>query len=118
MALGLSGRWGGGGGGRLGDGDVEHVELAAGGGLGGELAGGIVRDVVAVDDVVVPVPLALLQSGALEAESALPAARLGGVLGERELAIVVVPRAEEMDGLDVRGGAESEVELDSGHCDG
>lgn len=74
-------------------------------------------DVVAVDDVVVPVALALLESLALEAESALPATGLTGVLGERELAVVVVPGAEEVDGLAVRGSAESKVELDSGHCD-
>lgn len=75
------------------------------------------RDVVAVDDVVVPVALALLQGLALEAESALPATSLVGILGERELSIVVVPGTEQVDGLAVGGSAESEVELDGGHYD-
>lgn len=74
------------------------------------------RDVVAVDDVVVPVSLALLQSSALELEAADPSTGLLGVLGERELSGVVVPRAEQVDGLAVVGSAESEVKLDSGHC--
>lgn len=95
--------------------DVEGVELAAGGGLGDGLAGWVVGDVVAIDDVVVPVSLALLQGVALEAEGALPATSLAGVLGQRELAIVVVPGAEEMDGLAVGGGAEGEVKLNSCH---
>jgi hypothetical protein len=42
-----------------------------------------VGDVVAVHDVVVPVALAGLESRWLEAEVALPAAGLGGILGER-----------------------------------
>ena len=75
------------------------------------------RDVVAVNDVVVPVALALLQGLALEAESALPATSLVGILGERELSVVVVPGAEQVDGLAVGGSAESEVELDGGHYD-
>jgi hypothetical protein len=71
--------------------------------------------VVAVNDIVVPVALALLEGLSLEAESALPATRLGRVLGERELAVVVVPRSEKVDGLAVGRSAEREVELDSGH---
>ena len=71
--------------------DVEDVELAASGGLGDGLAGWVVGDVVAVNDVVVPVALALLQSAALEAKGTLPATGLAGVLGKRELAVVVVP---------------------------
>lgn len=65
---------------------------------------------VAVDDVVVPVSLAGLERAALEAEGALPGAGLGGglVLGQRQLAGVVVPRSEEMDGLDAGGGAKCE----------
>jgi len=59
----------------LGGGDVDDVELAAGGGLGGVVLGWVVRDVVAV------------------------------------------PGAEKVDGLAVGGSAESEVELDSGHCE-
>lgn len=108
-------RAGGGGGGRLGN--VEDVEVAAGGGLGGEFAGGVMADVVAVDDVVVPVSLTLLESGALELELTDPAAGLLGVLGKRKLTLIVVPGAEKMDGLAAGGGAEREVELDSGHCE-
>jgi len=68
-----------------------------------------VGDVVAVDDVVVPVALASLESRVLETESALPRS-LGGrlVLGEGELADVVVPGAEEVDRLDTGGDAERE----------
>nr|POE66119.1 hypothetical protein CFP56_54381 [Quercus suber] len=66
----------------LGRGDVEGVELAAGGGLDDMLAGGVMGDVVPVDDVVIPVALALLEGGAGEAELALPGADLAGVLGE------------------------------------
>lgn len=56
---------------------------------------------VAIDDVVVPVSLTGLEGGAGEAEGSLPGT-LGGalVLGERKLADVVVPRAEQVDGLD------------------
>ena len=60
----------GGGGGGLGGlrlGDVEDVELALGGGLDDRLAGRVVGDVVAVEDVVVPVALAGLESLAREA---------------------------------------------------
>lgn len=105
----------GGGGGGLARGNVEDVELAASGGLDDRVTGGIVGDVVAVNDVVVPVALALLQGLALETESALPATSLVGIFGERELAVVVVPGAEQVDGLAVGGSAESEVELDGGH---
>lgn len=85
-------------GGGLGGRDVQDVELAAGGGLDDGVAGGVVGDVVAVDDIVVPVALALLQGLALEAEGALPATGLVGILGKRELAVVVVPGAEQVDG--------------------
>jgi hypothetical protein len=75
-----------------------------------------VGNVVAVNDVVVPVALASLEGGVLEAKGALPRARLGGrlVLGKRELADVVVPGAEKVDGLDARGDAERERKLDGG----
>ena len=73
--------------------------------------------VVAIDDVIIPVTLASLKDRAGEAEGALPRARLGGglVLGEGELANVVVPGAEKMDGLDAGGGADGERKLSSGH---
>ncbi|MBE3042844.1 hypothetical protein IMZ48_09785 [Candidatus Bathyarchaeota archaeon] len=78
----------------------------------------VVGDVVAIDDVVVPVALARLE-GAVEAEGALPRTRLarGLVLGERELARVVVPGPEEVDGLYTRGDAEREAELSGRHID-
>jgi hypothetical protein len=80
-------------------GDVEDVEFATGGGLGGVVFGGVVRDVVAVDDVIVPVSLALLQRIPLELEASQPPAALLGILGERKLSCIVIPRTEEMHGL-------------------
>jgi hypothetical protein len=52
---------------------------------------GVVRDVVAVNDVVVPVALALLQHVVLESEGAEPSAALLGIFGEGELSCVIVP---------------------------
>jgi len=53
--------------------NINDVELAAGGLLRDELLGWVVRDMVAIDDVVVPVARTELQGvGALEAESTLP----------------------------------------------
>jgi len=115
-ALVLGGRLGRGlAGGRLGGlgglvlGDVEDVELAAGGGLDSGGLAGVVGDVVAVDDVVVPGALAS-RAVAGVAEGTLPRARLGGrlVLGKGDLASVVVPRAEEVDGLDAGRDAKRE----------
>lgn len=107
------------GGGRLAGalGDVEDVEGATGGGLDGGLNRGVVGDVVAVDDVVVPVALVGLEGGAGEAESSLPGARLAGglVLGEGKLSGVVVPGAQKVDGLDARGDAEREAKLSGRH---
>jgi len=76
-----------------------------------------VRDVVAVHHVVVPVALALLQDGGLESKGASPGSGLLGrrVAGEGKLALVTVPGTDEVDGLDIGGGAESEGELSSGH---
>lgn len=97
--------------------DIEDVELAAGGGLDGELARGVVGDVVAVHHVVEPVALALLQDGALEAESTSPGTGLlgGGIAGQGKLALIAIPGTDEMDGLDIGGCAKGKVELDSGH---
>lgn len=64
---------------------------------------------------VVPVALTLLQGGALEPEGTLPSARLGGVLGERKLAGIVVPRTEKVDSLDIRGSAKGEGQLNRSH---
>ena len=47
----------------------------------------------------------------MEAESAFPGTGFGVAVvdhGERQLALVVVPRAEEVDGFDIRGGSEGE----------
>lgn len=105
------------GGGSLGW-DVEDVELASCCRFSCEFTGGVVRDMVAVDDVVVPVSLTLFQRGALELEASDPSTALLGVLGERELALVVIPRAEEVHCLASCRSAECEVELDRGHCVG
>lgn len=101
----------------LGGWDVDDVELAASGGLGGVLLGWVVGDVVAVNDVVVPVALALLEGGTVELEAASPAAGLLLVLGKGELTLVAVPGTEKVDGLAVGGSAESEVKLDGSHCE-
>jgi len=53
--------------------------------------GGVVRDVVAVENVIVPIPLALLQHVSLEFEASHPSTALLRVLGERKLSGVVVP---------------------------
>jgi hypothetical protein len=53
----------------------------------------------------------------LEAEGAFPGAGFGVAVfdhGERELALVVVPRAKEVDGFDIRGGSKGERKLDGG----
>lgn len=52
---------------------------------------GVVRDVVTVDDVIVPIPLALLQHVSLEFEASHPSSAFLWVLGERKLSCVVVP---------------------------
>lgn len=100
----------------LSTGDIEDVELAARGGLDGVLDGGVVGNVVPVHDVVVPVAATKLQHGGLEAELADPGTGLV-LSGERQLARVVVPRADQVDGLDVGRGAQVELELNGGHCD-
>jgi len=72
---------------------------------------------VAVNDVVVPVALALLQRRSLKFEGSDPSAALLRVLGERKLSGIVVPRAKQMHCFAIAGSAQREVELDSGHCD-
>lgn len=119
----LGGALGGGLAGALGgrlagaSGDIEDVQLAASGGLSDGADAGVVGNMVAVDDVVVPVSLASLEGRVLESEGTLPGAGLGGrlVLGERELTDVVVPGAEKVDGLDARRDAERERLLNSRH---
>lgn len=55
-------------------GHIQDVQSPAGGGFRGGGLSGVVGDVVAIDNVVVPVSLAWLKSCALKAESALPRA--------------------------------------------
>jgi hypothetical protein len=76
-----------------------------------------VGHMVAVNDIVVPVSLAGPECRALESEGPLPRTRFGRgvVLGEGELASVVVPRTEQMHGLDARGCSQRERELNGGH---
>lgn len=64
---------------------------------------------------VVPVALTLLQGGALKPEGTLPSARLGGVLGQRKLAGIVVPRTEKVDSFDIRGSTKGEGQLNRSH---
>lgn len=52
--------------------NIKNVELAAGRWLCREFLGWVVRDVVAINNVVVPVSLTEFESRALEAESAFP----------------------------------------------
>ena len=66
---------------------------------------------------VVPVALTLLQGRRGKLEASDPSTGLLGVLGERKLTLVAVPGTEQVHGLAVGGSAESEVKLDSGHCE-
>lgn len=103
-----------GGGSRLGGGrtwNIEDVQLASGGRLNGELSCGIMGDMVAIHDVVVPVARTRVKHGSLEAERSLPRAGLG-LGGKGKLAGIVVPGAQKMDGLHIGGGAKGEIELD------
>jgi len=63
FALGGTGSW-----------DIEGVELAAGGGLGGEFTAGVVGDLIAIEHVVEPVALAWGENRGLEAEGTAPGA--------------------------------------------
>lgn len=96
-------------------GNIENIELAASGGLDGEVNSGIVGDVVAIHDVVVPVATTKLQDRGLEAEFASPCARLGGVLGQGKFARVAIPGTDEMHGFDASGSANRKVKLNGGH---
>jgi len=96
---------------------VEDIQLAAGGGLSGGGDTGVVGDMITIDDVVIPVSLASLESRVLEAERSFPGTRLGRrlVLGEWELTNVIVPRAEKVHSLDARRDAKRERKLNSRH---
>ena len=95
--------------------DVEDVQFAAGGGFHGVLGGGIMRDLVSVHDVVVPVPATQLEHRCLEPELANPRTGLGRLPREGDLTLIVVPRTNQMDRLDVGGSAEVEFQLNGGH---
>lgn len=95
--------------------DVEDVQFAAGGGFDGVLGGGIVRDLVSVHDVVVPVPATQFEHRCLKPELANPRTGFRGLPREGDLALIVVPRTNQMDRLDVGGSAEVEFQLNGGH---
>jgi hypothetical protein len=100
--------------------DIKNVQDASSGRFGGGRLARVMRYMVAVNDVVIPVSLARLEGRSLESECPFPRTRLGRrfVLCKRKLSGVVVPRPEEMDSLDAGGGAQSEGELNGGHCSG
>lgn len=96
-------------------GDVEDVELPARRGLNRGVFRGVMGDVVAIDDVVVPIPMARHQRRSLELESAPPTPLLPGVFRQWKHALVVVPGAQQVNGLHVRGRAKREIHLDRRH---
>lgn len=98
----------------LATGDIEDVELAAGGGLDGVFDSRVVRNVITVHDIVIPVATTELQHGSLEAELAQPGTGLV-FSRQRKLTRVVVPRADQVDGLDVGRGSQGKLELNGGH---
>jgi len=75
-----------------------------------------VRDVITINDVIVPIPLALLQSSTRKLEASQPSTALLRVLGKRKLSGIVVPRAKQVYRLAVAGCAKRKVKLDCGHC--
>lgn len=114
VALGVTGR-----GGRLGvvrRWDVKNIELTASRGLYGGIFGRIMGDMVAIDDIVVPISMAGHKGRSLELECSFPTSLLR-TFGERELALVVVPRAKQVNCLYVRGRAKSEIHLNRRHRD-
>jgi hypothetical protein len=80
-------------------GDIDDVQFATSCGFCGVIFGWVMRNMVAIDDVIVPVPLALLQSIPLKLERSYPSTALLGVLGQRKLTCIIIPRAEEMHRL-------------------
>jgi len=95
-------------------GNIEDVELAASGRLNGGVPGRIMGDMVAIDDIVVPISMARHKCRSLEPEGAFPTALLSRVFRKRKLALVIIPRAQQMNGLYVRGRAKSEIHLNRG----
>lgn len=98
---------------RLASWNIENVEFSACSRLSGVFLGRIVRDVVAVNYVVIPVTLTEFESRALESEGSSPGAWLGctAIFRQRELVLVVVPGADQMDCLDVGRSAEGKRKL-------
>ncbi len=94
--------------------DVKNVQFAASGRFGGVVLGWVMGDMVAIDDVVIPISGSEFQSvSALEAEGALPGARFG-IPDDRQgqLVLVSIPGSDEMNRLDVWRGAKCERKLD------
>jgi len=87
--------------------DVKNVQFAASCRLGGVVLGWVVGNMVAIDNVVVPISRSELQSmRALKAEGAFPRARFGITDNRKwQLVLVAVPGSKEMNSLDVRRGA-------------
>lgn len=110
-----SGRFGGGGraGHSLSTWNIKNIQFAASGRFSGKILGWIVGDMVAIDNVVVPISGSELQSvGSLEAKGAFPRSGLSVPHnGEWQLILVSIPGAKEMNSLDVRRRAKSEREL-------
>lgn len=98
-------------------GHIENVQHPPSGRFRGRGLSRIVGDMVTINDVVVPISLTGLESGALEAKGAFPRTRLGGclILGQWELTGVVIPGAKEMNGLDARRRSQREGELHGCH---
>jgi hypothetical protein len=80
---------------RLSRWDIEDVQLSSGGLLHNVLLCGIMGDMVAIDDVVIPISASELEGmSTLESECAFPRARLGfRVLGlrKRKLCFIAIP---------------------------
>jgi len=98
-----------------GGGNIKDVEGTSSSGLNSSQLGGVVDDLITVNNVVVPVAGSGDDARALELEDATP----GTITTTRvdlkgELALVVVPRTDKMDVLDAGGGSDTELELDRG----
>lgn len=91
-------------------GNIEDVQFAVRGSLKNAGQARIVREVVVVDEIVIPIPPAGFYGTQLK--SALPCIglRRGLVLRKSERNGVCVPRTEKMDRLNVRRDAEGEGE--------
>ena len=90
--------------------DIKDVEGSAGGWFRGGRLAGVMRNMVPINDIIVPVSLARLKSRPLESKGSFPSTGFGRrlVLGEGKLSGVIVPRTKKMDGLDAGGCAQRE----------